>query len=377
MRRAASPACALVLCGALAGCGTAAPRTVSPASASAECVLSGSPSAMDLRAGADAFLAVSLRRGDAQARVRVDGHPFATAEVLAEGWTLRGSVDLAEDGVVRARRPLALGSALLVPPEAAVRVVSVEPHGLRVDRGEYAVDDSVSLLAPTETTVACADLGLGWAFRDGRTEAREWAALDLPPRAPGDARFLPGGAALELLDAPGGAVVARIAAVEHVRELVAIETRDGHLRLALRSWSGPVLVGWAPETAVASASPDEGGVEGILGGMSPGAQHLHVCTTSHAVSIHARRITVRAADGTAHPVPPGPLVEIGTAPAGARLVVRSRDAESCVVEVAPGSGVAVGSEAEWRVAASELADAACADETYDPMAALRAVLRDD
>ena len=107
-----------------------------------------------------------------------------------------------------------------------VAILIVDGFDRRGVFGEYAVEDSVSLVAPTETTVACPDLGLDWAFRDGRTEAREWAALGLPPRAPGDARFLPGGAALELLDAPGGVVVARIAAVEHVRELVAIETRD-------------------------------------------------------------------------------------------------------------------------------------------------------
>jgi hypothetical protein len=254
-------------------------------------------------------------------------------------------------------------------------VLGVRDGALLVDRGRFAVDESITLSALTATSLSCSVVTVTWNIRDEASDAREWIAMGLPPAL--GTRYLPAGAPLALTAEPGGAPVAQLAPVEYERTLQVIEVRGEDVRLVLVGFTGAVIVGWAPAAAVTTESGDSG-ERGLLGLLGTGAaETLRVCHLNADVSIVARRVAAFDPDtGESSPVAPGAPITIGTAAAGSRVVVLSIDGDEAVIEPARDQPLQVGNESEWRIPAAAIESAVCAEEVWDPNAALREAFGD-
>jgi hypothetical protein len=294
---------------AMLGCGASARGervgTVPDTRASVPiCAFRGAWGRGELRTEAlgEPFLAVSGAETSAVLH-RSEGILRFRAEVESNGWHLVGRVDVADDPL-RSRETIVLADGVIASIGAPLRVLDAREGEVLVSVGGWPArpESGLRFTTPIERWMPCDSLVFAARPRGEVAEAEDRLAIGLPADLP--VREIAAQHALTVSATPDGAPFLEIGPrVLTLTALLAAQDGD-RSRVVIHDWSGLMIVGWAPSSAL-SLPP-----EGLLGTMElppPLEVPGEACVSSE-------RLEVLAARGSA------PIETVGWLEAGAHFV---------------------------------------------------------
>lgn len=340
-------------------CGPAARPVASTDESAPLCRFDGRWTTGALRATVGGAPFVSFSDGEAEASLdRSQGALRLIARVEVNGWRLEGWSDPASDGHLRARTPLWLHAGVALAAGAGLAVRDARPGEVLVG-SEPAANERFRFSGPVERWVPCEALGLAFEYRDEGSEARDRLALGFQADSP-EAR-LDAASSIAFSEEPGSPPFLEVLPGEYPLRVAVLERRGDLARVLYQEWTGLVIVGWVSAASIGEDEGDGTAVSNLLGALA-GPRPLIVCTSPELLFV-----TVAAGES--------PPERVGSIAPGTRFLRIGDAAAGEAVQVAPHPDSRLWLEGDdVRLLARPSAPLSCAEESFDPMAALRSAL---